>query len=55
MDKFQGNFRNKCIKIYELDPANSLSVPRLAWETALKKTLTKKTRQIYVDSMSILR
>ena len=25
------NFRNKCIEIYELDPAHFLSVPGLAW------------------------
>ena len=24
------NFRNKCIEIYELDPANFLSAPRLS-------------------------
>ena len=25
------NFRNKCIEIYELDPAHFLSTSRLAW------------------------
>ena len=25
------NFRSNCIEIYELDPANFLSAPRLAW------------------------
>ena len=25
------NFRNKCIEIYERDPACSLSAPGLAW------------------------
>ena len=25
------NFRNKCIKIYELDPAHFFSVPGLVW------------------------
>ena len=25
------NFRNKCIEIYELDPAPFLSAPELAW------------------------
>ena len=25
------NFRDNCIKIYELDPANFLSAPGLAW------------------------
>ena len=26
------NFRNKCIEIYELDPAHFLSAPGLAWQ-----------------------
>ena len=32
------NFRNKCFKIYELDPAHFLSAPRLAWQACSKKT-----------------
>ena len=28
------NFRNICLKIYELDPAKFLSVPGLAWQAA---------------------
>ena len=32
------NFRNKCIEIYELDPAYFLSGPGLAWQAFLKKT-----------------
>ena len=32
------NFRNVCIKVYELDPANFLSAPGLAWQACLKKT-----------------
>ena len=32
------NFRNMCIKVYELDPAHFLSAPGLAWKTCLKKT-----------------
>ena len=31
------NFRGKCIKIYELDPAHFLSAPGLAWQACLKK------------------
>ena len=31
-------FRNKCIEIYELDPAHFLSAPGLAWQACLKKT-----------------
>ena len=32
------NFRDKCIEIYDLDPAHFLSAPGLAWEACLKKT-----------------
>ena len=35
------NFRNMCIKVYELDPAHFLSAPGLAWEACLKKTEVK--------------
>ena len=31
------NFRNLCLKIYELDPAKSFSAPGLAWQALLKK------------------
>ena len=30
------NYRNMCIKIYELDPGKSLSAPGLAWQAASK-------------------
>ena len=32
------NFRNMCIKVYELDPARFLSAPGLVWKACLKKT-----------------
>ena len=32
------NFRNMCIKVYELDPAHCLSAAGLAWQACLKKT-----------------
>ena len=35
------NFRNKCIEIYEMDPAHFLSAPGLAWQVCLKKTEIK--------------
>ena len=35
------NFRNMCIKVYELDPAHFLSLPGLAWQAFLKKTNVK--------------
>ena len=31
------NFRNKCIEIYELDVANFLSAPVLAWKASFKR------------------
>ena len=31
------NFRNTCIKVYELDPAHYLSAPGLAWQASFKK------------------
>ena len=36
-DAFE-NFRDMCIKEYELDPAHFLSLPGLAWQACLKKT-----------------
>ena len=36
-DTFE-NFRDMCIKEYELDPAHFLSLPGLAWQACLKKT-----------------
>ena len=35
------NFRNTCLKVYELDPAHFLSLPGLAWQACLKKTNIK--------------
>ena len=35
------NFRNKCLKIYKLDPAKFVSVPRLAWQEVFKKSKVK--------------
>ena len=32
------NFKDKCIEIYELDPAHILSASGLAWQACLKKT-----------------
>ena len=32
------NFRNKCLEVYELDPAHLLSLPGLSWQACLKKT-----------------
>ena len=35
------NCRNICIKVYELNPANFLTAPGLAWQACLKKTGVK--------------
>ena len=35
------NFRNMCIKVYELDTAHCLTAPGLAWQACLKKTDVK--------------
>ena len=35
------NFRNTCIKVYELDPAHFLSLPGLTWQACLKKNKHK--------------
>ena len=35
------NFRNMCIKVYELDPAHFFSAPGLAWKACLKKSEVK--------------
>ena len=35
------NFRNTCLKEYEVDPAHFLSLPGLAWQACLKKTNVK--------------
>ena len=32
------NFRQSCLKNYELDPAHFVSLPGLAWQACLKKT-----------------
>ena len=35
------NFRNMCLKLYELVPAKFLLAPRLAWQAAVKQTKVK--------------
>ena len=48
------NFRNKCIEIYELDPAHFLSAPGLAWQACLKKTEVKLELLTNVDMLLIV-
>ena len=43
VDMFE-NFRDKCIEVYELDPAKFLSPPGLAWQACLKKTKVRLNR-----------
>ena len=45
------NFRNTCIKVYELDPAHFLSAPGLAWQACLKKTEVKLELLTDVDML----
>ena len=45
------NFRNKCIEIYELDPAHFLSAPGLAWQACLKKTEVKLELLTNIDML----
>ena len=48
------NFRNMCIEVYELDPANFLSAPGLAWQACLKKTDEKSELLTDVDMLLML-
>ena len=45
------NFRNTCIKVYELDLAHILSAPGLAWQACLKKTMIKLELLTDVDML----
>ena len=48
------NFRNKCIEIYELDPAQFLSAPGLAWQACLKKTKVELELLTDIDMLLIV-
>ena len=45
------NFKNMCIKVYELDPAHFLSAHVLAWQAHLKKTGVKRELLTDVDML----
>ena len=45
------NFRDKCVEIYELDPAHFLSASGLAWEACLKKTKIRLELLTYIDML----
>ena len=49
------NFRNKCIEIYELDPAHFLSAPGLASQACLKKTGVKLELLTYINFLSMVK
>ena len=46
-----GNFRNMCIKVFELDPTRFLSAPGLVWQTFLKKAEVKLELLTDVDML----
>ena len=48
------NFRNKCIEIYQVDPAYFLSPPELAWQSCLKKTGIKLEILTDVDMLLLV-
>ena len=45
------NFRNMFVKVYELDLANFLSAPGLAWQACLKRTKVKLELLTDVDKL----
>ena len=45
------NFRNMCLKIYELDPGKFVPAPGLAWQAAFKKIKVKLDLLTDVDMM----
>ena len=49
------NFRNRCLKIYELDPAKFLSVLGLAWQAALKKAKVKLNLLTDIDMLLMIK
>ena len=48
------NFRNMCLEIYELDPANFLAAPGVGWQGALKKTKVKLDLLTDIDMLLIV-
>ena len=48
------NFRNRCLKIYELDPAPFFTAPGLAWKAALKQTKVKLDLLTNIDMLSMI-
>ena len=48
------NLRNKCIEIYEFDPAHFLSAPGLAWQECLKKTKAELELLTDIDMLLVV-
>ena len=48
------NFRDMCLKEYELDPSHFLSLPGLAWQAYLKKTNIELELLINYDMLLML-
>ena len=47
-------FREKCIKIYGLDPSYLYSAPGLAWQACLKKTRVKLELLADIDMLLMI-
>ena len=45
------NFRDKCIEIYGLDPANFLFAPGLAWQAYIKSSRVKLELLTVIDML----
>ena len=48
------NFKNKCIEIYEFDPAHFLSASRLAWQACLKTAEVKLELLTDIDMLLMI-
>ena len=49
------NFREMCLKIYELDPVKLTSPPRLVWQASLKKTKLKLELLTDIDMLLMVK
>ena len=49
------NFRNMCLKIYELDLSRFLSASGLSWQVALKKTKIKLGLLTDIDMLLLVK
>ena len=48
------NFRNMCLKLYELDPAKFILALGLSWQTVFKKTKVKLDLLTGIDILLML-